>query len=136
MQTTMNEVIAELTKAEYIITDPKEGLVLVCDRRALEEGIPESVKRLYRITDQKQGLVEKIDIDGARRMLVEKVRDKVDLNQMLEQALRTAPPEDVLEALRRVCEGGEKKVEPRKGCYSLVFRGRKGQKPVELVLAQ
>jgi len=134
MRLSMNDVMATLTKTEYVIIDRKEDLVLVCNRKAWGEGIPESVKRLYRIVDHTQGLVEEIDIDGARKALVEKVRDKVDLNKMFEQALKTVPPKDVIEALRRVCEGGE--VKPTKGCYSLVFRGSKGQRPIELVLAQ
>jgi hypothetical protein len=134
MPLSMNDVMATLTKTEYVIIDRKEDLVLVCDRIAFGEGIPESVKRLYKIVDYKQGLVEEIDIDGARKALVEKVRDKVDLNNMLEQALKTVPPQDVIEALRRICEG--RRVKPTKGCYSLVFKGSKGQRPIELVLAQ
>jgi hypothetical protein len=134
MVLTMNDVMATLTKTEYILIDRKDTLVLVCDRIALEDGISESVKRVYRIVDYKQGLVEEIDIDGARKALVKKIRDKVDLNEVLEQALKTVPQDVLLEALRRVSE--DRPVKPRKGCYSLVFKGRQGQRPIELVLAQ
>jgi hypothetical protein len=36
MPLTMNDLMAKLTKTEYVITDRKEGLVLVCDRKMLE----------------------------------------------------------------------------------------------------
>jgi hypothetical protein len=132
---TMNDVMASLTMTEYVIMDRKEGLVLVCDRGKLEEGIAEYTKRIFRIVDHKQGLVLPIDLDGARAALIEKVRDKVDLNQMLDEALKTVKPKDVIEALRRVCEPkGDKRIEPGKGCYSLLIHGRKGQRTIELVL--
>jgi hypothetical protein len=115
--------------------DRKEGFVLVCDRDKLEEGIAEYTKRIFRIVDHKQGTVLPIDLDGARAALIEKVRDKVDLNQMLDEALKTVNPKDVIEALRRVTESkGDKRIEPGKGCYSLLIHGRKGQQPIELIL--
>jgi hypothetical protein len=96
---TINDVMASLTMTECLIMDRKEGLILVCDRGKLEEGIAEYTKRIFRIVDHKQGLVLPIDLDGARAALIEKVRDKVDLNQMLDEALKTVNPKDVIEAL-------------------------------------
>jgi hypothetical protein len=117
--------------------DRKEGLVLVCDRGKLEEGIAEYTKRIYRIVNHKEGLVEAIDLGGARAMLIKKVRDKIDLDQMLDETLKTVSPKDIIEALRRISEPeGEKRIEPGKGCYSLLIHGRKGQQPIELILTR
>jgi len=132
----MNEVTARLTKTEYLIINVEEGLVVVCDTHEAEELDVACVKRLYRIIDQKQGLLEEIDIVTIRRSLVEHIRDKVDVDKMLEQALKTVDPKDVIEALKRVSEGGKEKIKPHKGCYSLIIKGRKGQRPLEIVLAQ
>jgi len=129
---TIQELMKELSPREYIIIDKKENLVVVCDRVALTRHGEERTKRIYLI---KEGdLLEEFDVNGAIQDLVKSLGDKVKLQSILKDVLKTSVPADLVEALKRV--KAERKVEVGKGCVSLLIRGGKGQRPVEFAIGR
>lgn len=127
----VTDVMAGLRQHEYIVYDKKAELVLVYSMR--DEG--EHVKRMYKMVDVNLGVVDPIDLNGVIREIIEKVEDKVEVKKLLEETLKTSPPSDILEALRRLKQPkklAETKTKP--GCYSLNIPGNRGQRPLEIAI--
>ena len=126
---TLEEINKKLSRNEYLVIDKQYSLAIVYDRNTLLAHNEEKIKRLYKIT--KEGY-EQINIDRAINELVDSLKDKVDLKQILESVLKTSNPKDIIEALERVKT--KKKIDVGDGCVSLLIRGNKGQRPIEFVI--
>lgn len=132
---TISEVVSELSKNEYLVIDKYDSLAIVFDRGTLQMRGQEKIKQMYEVIDFQKGLLSEIDINSAIREIIEKISDKIELKRMLKEAIKTNDPRDIVGALKRLRdETLAKKVKPTKGCYSMKIPGKKGQRPIELVL--
>lgn len=121
----------KLKKSEYLIVDPKEHLAVVFSRPALFVHGEQKVKRIYRILDD--GALESFNVEKAISEIIGQVADKVELNTLLRQVIKTSYPKDIIEALNLLKSGKPKISAAGKGCYSIVIG--KGRKAVEFALS-
>jgi len=132
---TIQEILNGLSKTEYLVVDKYDNMAIVFDRGISKQIGQEKIKQMYEIVDISKGLVSEIDVNGAINELIQKISDKVELRRMLKQAISTSNPRDIVEAIKRLREEKLlKKAKPTRGCYSIKIPGKKGQRPIELVL--
>ena len=132
---TIQEILNGLSKTEYLVVDKYDNMAIVFDRGISKQIGQEKIKQMYEIVDISKGLVSEIDVNGAINELIQKISDKVELRRMLKQAISTNNPRDIVEAIKRLREEKLlKKAKPTRGCYSIKIPGKKGQRPIELVL--
>jgi hypothetical protein len=128
---TLQDLVASLKKSEYLIIDPKEHLIVVFSRLALYIHGEQRVKRIYRILED--GSLESFNVNKAIDKIIEQVADKVELNTLLKEVIRTSYPKDIIEALTLLKTGKPTIKATGKGCYSIMIG--KGRKAVEFALS-
>ena len=130
---TLDELNAGVSaKSEYLVIDKKDDIAAVFDRDELWKHGEEKIKRIYRIEGDKFRL---IDLKAITREVVDLVSAKVKVRDLVDEIVRTTPPEVLLEAFRRLQQPKLKeKAKATKGCYGINIPGNRGQRSIELVL--
>jgi hypothetical protein len=127
----LQDLAAKLKKSDYLVVDPKEHLAVVFSRLALFKHGEQRVKRIYRIMED--GTLESFNVNKAISEIIGQVADKVELNTLLKEVIRTSYPKDIIEALTLLKSGKPKISVAGKGCYSIMIG--KGKKAVEFALS-
>lgn len=130
---TLEQLNATLWQGrEYLVIDPKDHIAVIMDRLEMIKHGEEKIKRLYKIEGDK---FKPIDLETITREVVDVVSAKVKVRDLVDEIVRTTPPDLLLEAFRRLQQPKLKeKAKPTKGCYGLKIPGNRGQKPMELVI--
>ena len=124
----LSEVFSVMTANEYMICskgvaiqgEPEDmDYVVVYDKDANEEHGMHSMKRVYRILPG--GELEELPLEKMINDVKEAVKTKVDVNELLDQVLRTGGPHTLVRAYGIVSKYPEVKkcVTTRRGCLYL-----------------
>ena len=121
---SFSEIQKSLRKNEYCVIDTKTDLVIVYDRTANTQHGEERIKRLYKVVGKDR--FEEFDVDAGIAELADKLSEKVELQEILKEVLRSSQPSDIIKALEALKEPTTEIVkEP--GCIAFNFKNEKGR---------
>jgi hypothetical protein len=140
---TVNDIVKSLNSNTEVMSIERGeiNLVMIFDHTALVEKKERRIKRLYHL--QADGLtVIKIDVETVIKILVEKIKKDIKVEELLTEVFTKTPPDVLLETYKRLTR--PKPVKPVAGsgssgsyshcCYSLIIPGVKTEKKLEIII--
>jgi hypothetical protein len=121
------------------------NLVMIYDHKALVEKKERRITRLYKLKSDGES-IEPIDVDLVIKTLVSKIKDGVNVSELLTEVFKKTSPDLLIETYSRLTQPKPKAVvagssTSRVGsgsfshcCYSLFVEGEEGEKPLEIVI--
>lgn len=141
---TVNDIVKSLdSKTEVMSIERGEiNLVMVFDHTALIEKKERRIKRLYHLQKDGQTVI-RIDVGTVIKILIEKVKKEINVEELLEEVFTKTPPDTLLEMYKRLTKPKPVKVKAGAGtsgsyshcCYSLIVPGSgKKEKRLEIII--
>lgn len=140
---TINDVIKSLNSNTEVISIERGdiNLVMVFDHKSLIEKKERRITRLYHLQKDGQTVI-RIDIETIIKILVEKVKKEIDVEELLEEVFNKTPPDTLLEMYKRLTKPKPVKVKAGSGtsgsyshcCYSLIVPGSGKEKKLEVII--
>jgi len=121
----VNDVIkAANPKTEFISIEKGDvNLVMVFDHDALVKKNEKKIVRLYKLANYEE-TVYPLDVDATIELIVNSVKEDVDVTDLLKEVFKNAPPELLL----KIAEGLSDNIEIEASseptyhcCYSIIF---------------
>lgn len=122
---TLNQIYDTVKSGEYPIIDKEDKLIVIIKDE-------DKTARIYKIVSEYPLLAEELIVDF--EPIAERLAVGLDAKGLIIEALRKAPPNDVVEIQERL-EKPDAAVKPGPGCYSIKIGGKPGR-PIELVIVE
>jgi hypothetical protein len=141
---TVNDIVRSLnSKTEVMSIERGDiNLVMIFDHVALMEKKERRIKRLYHLQGDGQTVIG-IDVETVIKILVEKVKKEINVEELLVEVFTKTPPDTLLEMYKRLTKAKPVKVDAGSKttgysshcCYSLIVPGsNKNEKKLEIII--
>jgi hypothetical protein len=140
---TVNDIVKSLnSNTEFMSIERGDiNLVMIFDHKALIEKKERRIKKVYHLQKDGQTVV-KIDVDTVIKILVQKVKKEVNVEELLVEVFTKTPPDTLLEMYKRLTQPKPTPVKAGSGtngsyshcCYSLIIPGSGKEKQLEIVI--
>lgn len=112
------KILESVSHDEYLVADPKEGLIVVYDGEKAEEHGMRVINRLY-VNTEDPDTMEEIEVEKVIDSLSEALRHTIDAKQLLARVLREMPPPELLKvkAISERTPEALQKAKTREGCF-------------------